>query len=106
MEAIQFEIRRNKLIDEYRREIHPLWLECQRQMEQVSSHSWRSRLIREFQGKITPRLEKLFTEIARLKLGFPQTGNPTNITHHAKDRARHLPGKGERNDPARDSPSP
>lgn len=73
--SAQFEIRRNKLMDEYLREVHPLWLECQRQMEQAGSHTRSDHLISEFRGKIRPRLEELFTEIARLKLAFREDMN-------------------------------
>lgn len=58
MEAIEFQMKRNKLIGEYHKEVHPLWLECQRRGKQAA-----------FRRKIRPRLEKLFSDIARLKQG-------------------------------------
>lgn len=69
MEAIEFEIKRNKLISEYHKEVHPLWPECQRQREQSTNPVYRYRLTTKFRRKIRPRLEELFAEIARLKQG-------------------------------------
>lgn len=68
MEA-KFEIKRNELISEYHKEVHPLWLKYHKEIGQAGSRSLQNHLIRQFRRKIRLRLEELFTEIARLKLG-------------------------------------
>jgi len=65
--SLAFVNARNRLIREYHREVHPLWLDYQKHIEQAASIPCRNTLARQFQKKINPRLKQLFSDIAKIR---------------------------------------
>jgi len=65
--STEFERRRDALIAEYHREVHPMWVDYQGRMELTKSVAFRYLLKIRFRKKIRPRLNRLFSDIATAK---------------------------------------